>query len=70
MIKDGPKNLAIVVAVGVIGVSYDAAPPSLIQKQKSTFLGLFLDILQHIGIVGWSSKDLKLLWSMRGEVKF
>jgi len=30
----------------------------------------FLNILQHDGIVGWPSKDLKPLWSMGGDAKF
>ena len=29
-----------------------------------------MNILQHAGIVGWPSEDLKLLWSIGGEVKF
>jgi len=72
MIKDDPKHLAAVV-VGVMQhtSSLPGAPPSLIQKQTILcFFDLFLNILQHAGILRWPSKDLKLLWSMEGEVKF
>jgi len=51
--------------------SLPEAPPRSIQKQTILyFFDLFLNILQHAGIVGWPSGDLQLLWSMGGEVKF
>jgi len=48
--------------------SLPGAPPSSIQKRRILcFFDLFLNILQHAGIVGWPSEDLKLLWSMGGD---
>jgi len=51
--------------------SLPGTPPSSIQKRTILcFFDLFLNILQHAGTVGWPIKDLRLLWSMGGEVKF
>jgi len=76
--NDGPKHLAVVAAAGVSGISYDVAlchtssspgAPPIARFENEGFV-LFLNILQHAGIIGWPSKDFKLLWSMRGKIKF
>jgi len=62
-----------------LGFSYDAAhwqlnrSPTQLDSKMNDFMLLsiyFLNILRHAGIARWPSKDLKLLSSMGGEVKF